>query len=123
MLDCCLHAHQTKYNLYVAVVMPDHVHMILTPLIDQERRRIAPLSDIMKGIKGTAAHVINRQLKRRGAVWQEESFDHLLRSSESLDAKIAYILANPVRKGLVTVPSEYRWVWMRSTESSYCSVM
>ena len=110
-----LMGNNTKYNLYVAVVMPDHVHLILAPLTDVERQMISPLSEIMKGIKGTAAHAINRQLDRRGSVWLEESFDHVVRSSESLDAKIEYVLKNPVHKGLVTVPSEYQWTWRRPT--------
>ena len=75
VLDCCTHGHDTIYNLYVAVVMPDHVHMILTPLEDRDRMMISSLSEIMKGIKGTAAHAINRRLGRKGPVWLEESFD------------------------------------------------
>src|SRR2546425_5722657 len=55
---------------------------------------------VAKAIKGTSAHSINRKLHSHEAVWQEESFDHVLRSSESLDAKIDYVLQNPVRKGL-----------------------
>jgi len=123
VLDCCLHDHSTKYSLYVAVVMPDHAHLILTPAADLERRMIHPLHEIMKAIKGAAAHLINRRLDCRGTVWQEESFDHVLRSSESLDAKIAYILANPVRKGLVALPNEYRWAWQRPSESPYSPVV
>ena len=69
VLDCCTHGHDTIYNLYIAVVMPDHVHMILTPMEDRDRMMISSLSEIMKGIKGTAAHAINRRLKRRGPVW------------------------------------------------------
>src|SRR5438128_11829613 len=45
--------------------------------------------------------------------WQEESFDHVLRSSESLDAKIDYVLQNPVRKGLVRIAREYPWSWRK----------
>lgn len=116
MLDCCLHDHGTKYNLYVAVVMPDHVHLILTPMVDLERRRMNPLFQIMKTIKSASAHRINQQLGFMGTVWQEESFDHVLRSSESLDAKIAYVIANPVRRGLVNSPTEYRWLWQKPAE-------
>ncbi len=46
--------------------------------------------------------------------WQEESFDHVLRSSEGLEAKSAYVLQNPVRRGLVADWREYRWVWQRA---------
>ena len=68
----------------------------------------------MKGIKGASAHAINKHLGRKGAIWQIESFDHVLRSSESLDAKILYILENPVRQGLVHDWTGYRWLWKTS---------
>lgn len=45
-------------------------------------------------------------------MWQEESFDRVLRVSEKLDEKIAYVLDNPVRKGLVHSTEEYRWLWV-----------
>jgi len=98
--------------------MPDHVHMILTPLEDRERVTIAALSEIMKAIKGASGHAINRRLNRRGAVGLEESFDHVVRSSESLDAKIDYIVANPLRRGLVNVPIEYPWLWVRAAKTA-----
>ena len=48
MLDSCVYGHGKKYNLYVAVVMPDHVHLILTPLTDLDRKLIVPLHEITK---------------------------------------------------------------------------
>jgi putative transposase len=68
------------------------------------------LAGITRAIKGTSAHLINRQLGSLGRVWQEESFDRVLRVSEKLDEKIAYVLDNPVRKGLVHSAEEYRWL-------------
>ena len=99
--------------------MPDHAHLILTPLTAEIGRRMFPLSEIMKAIKGTSSHAINRRLRTHEVIWQEESFDHVLRSSESLDAKIEYILQNPVRAGLVNVASEYPWSWRKPIESQY----
>jgi REP element-mobilizing transposase RayT len=96
--------------------MPDHVHLILTPLTDYERMRIAPLRQITHSIESFSAHEINRRLGRSGPVWQDESFDHLLRSSEGLDAKIDYILQNPVRCGFVSIPAEYPWAWRKAVE-------
>ena len=63
---------------------------------------------VAKAIKGTSTHAIDRKLHSHEAVWQEESFDHVLRSSESLDAKIDYVLQNPVRKGLVRMQANLR---------------
>jgi len=86
--------------------------MIFTPRIDQRRSEVVSLASITQAIKGASAHLMNRRLNRTGAVWQEESFDHVLRSSESLDAKVEYILNNPCRKGLVQRPEDYPWLWV-----------
>lgn len=72
----------------------------------------------MRTIKSASAHLINRQLRRQGPVWQEESFDHVLRSSEGLDAKVDYVLQNPVRNGLVKDSQEYKWVWRRRDQAA-----
>ena len=98
--------------------MPDHAHMILTPRVDPVHNEIYPLHKIMRSIKSFSARKIRSRLKVQ-TTWQEESFDHVLRSSESLDAKIAYIVANPVRHGLVRVPQEYPWLWRKPIENPY----
>ena len=113
VLSSCCRDHRSRYELHVAVVMPDHVHIILTPLIDEEGREIFSLIKIMQAIKGASARAINQSMGNRGVVWQEESFDHVLRSSENLDVKVDYVLQNPVRKGLVADWREYRWAWQR----------
>jgi REP element-mobilizing transposase RayT len=112
-LSSCCRDHRKQYELYVAAVMPDHVHMILTPLIDESRGQIFSLIEMMRGIKGASARRINQRMGRHGSVWQEESFDHVLRCSEGLDAKVEYVLQNPVRKGLVADWREYPWNWQR----------
>jgi REP element-mobilizing transposase RayT len=115
-LASCLHDRRRRYELYGVVVMPDHVHMILTPLIDTERREVFSLTRITQAIKSASARAINQKLIRTGAVWQEESFDHVLRSSEGLDAKVEYVVQNPTRKGLVTAWHEYQWAWQRQDQ-------
>jgi len=89
--------------------MPDHTHLVLTPLYDGSG--FYSIAEIMQGIKSVSAHRINRTLKRIGQIWQHESFDHVLRREESIDAKVQYICENPVRAGLVKHPQEYRWLW------------
>jgi len=113
VLRCCLHDNDIKHFLHAAVIMPDHVHVVFTPLISSAKNEIYSLAVIMGAIKGASAQLINRELGRLGRVWQTESFDRVLRSSESLDAKIAYILENPVRAGLVSTCTEYQWIWVR----------
>jgi REP element-mobilizing transposase RayT len=89
--------------------MPDHVHLILTPLADSDGSFSIP--EIMHAIKSESAHRINKALERKGKVWQDESFDHVLRGDESLLSKTAYIFENPVRAGLVRRSADYRWLW------------
>ena len=91
--------------------MPDHVHLIFTPLTNRLALEVYSLAEIMDAIKGASAHKINHRLARRGKVWQTESFDRVLRSSEGLDAKIAYVLENPIRGGLVSTWEDYPWTW------------
>src|SRR5438132_10860994 len=76
-------ARATRVHLYAAVVMPDHVHMLFLPLRDEEGWQF-PLVDILQCLKSVTAHRINRLLHTSGPVWEEESFDHVLRSDESL---------------------------------------
>ena len=112
VLKHCIYEHQKRIGLHAAVIMPDHIHMLFTPLRD-EMGWPHPTQKILKMIKGTSARDINRLLGHRGPIWQDESFDHVLRSQESLAEKIEYIRMNPVRAGLVQKPEEYRWLWVR----------
>ncbi len=91
--------------------MPEHVHLLLTPFEDEEGWSYG-LPAILKAIKGTSARSINKLLGSDGSVWQEESFDHVLRSQESLEEKLEYIRQNPVRRGLANKPEDYRWLWV-----------
>ena len=111
VLQHCLHDHAKKYQLHSVVVMPDHVHLLITPLRDGSGWPYA-LPAILKLIKGASARSINKLLGTFGPVWQEESFDHVLRSEESFTQKLEYIRQNPVRSGLVQIPEEYRWLWV-----------
>jgi REP element-mobilizing transposase RayT len=92
--------------------MPEHVHLIITPWLDDGRSRVWALEEILRRIKSASAHLVNRQLGRKGRVWQEESFDHVLRASEKLDAAVEYVALNPVRRGLVQSPARYPWLWV-----------
>lgn len=110
MFECCLKENGCKFRLHVAVVMPDHVHLIYSPLRRDDGWSYS-LPEVMKAVKGPAAWRINHMLNRRGPVWQEEFFDHVIRSNESLVDKVDYISENPVRAGLVKSEGEYRWLW------------
>ena len=125
VLEHCLREHSTnvarapspancpkpRINLLAAVVMPDHVHLLLSPLRDGAGWPF-PLVDILQCLKSATAHRINKLLHHSGPVWEEESFDHVLRSAESLKEKCEYIRQNPVKAGLVRRPEDYLWLWV-----------
>lgn len=115
VLQHCLHDHGIKLHVHGAVVLPDHIHMVFTPLKDSEGKNFG-LAEILGAIKGASAHGINRVLKRRGKVWQTESFDHILRSEEKIREKVEYICQNPIRKGLIQTTDEYPWLWREWVE-------
>jgi REP-associated tyrosine transposase len=117
VLRHCLHDNGTKLAMHGLVVMPDHVHLVFTPLIDETGAEFG-LAEILHGIKGASAHSINRLLGSSGSVSQDESFDRLLRSDESVREKVEYICRNPVRDGLVDSEDEYPWLWREWLEGS-----
>ncbi len=89
------------YALSALVVMPDHVHLLARP------REGVDLSRMMKGIKGVAARLVNQHRGTRGVVWQDESYDRIMRDVEEAINKARYIYENPVRAGLVEVAGLY----------------
>ena len=89
------------YHLAAAMVMPDHVHLLLRP---------APgvsLECISKGIKGPAARTINKRRGTKGRLWQDERWDRIVRDQEEFEEKLRYMFGNPVKAGLVDDPSQY----------------
>jgi REP element-mobilizing transposase RayT len=90
------------YDLHSFVLMPNHVHLLVTPKIE--------LPKITKSLKGITAKRANAMLALTGnTFWQEESYDHLVRNDREFEKIRRYIEENPVRAGLVTEAREYRW--------------
>jgi putative transposase len=113
ILQHCLHDRGKRYELHAAVVMPDHVHLLPTPLRDEKGWPYS-LPAILKLLKGVSARTVNKLSGSSGPVWQEESFDHVLRSQESFEKKLEYLRQNPVRRALVNKP-DYKWLWVEPT--------
>ena len=117
VLEHCLFDHGTKFVARGVVVMSDHARMVSTSLQDEDGNTFG-LAQILSGIKGASAHRVNQALKRRGHVWQDESFDHVLRSNENVRNKVEYICHNPVRQGLVGSVDDYPWLWREWIEGA-----
>ena len=85
-----------RYDLLAHVVMPNHVHALLTPKGDH------CLDQILHSWKSFTANAINQFLNRTGTVWQHEGYDHIVRSPEALWAIADYIVKNPQNAGVQT---------------------
>ena len=97
-----MHAEQLKhYELHGWVVMPNHVHLLVTPFVE--------LRDLTRRLKGATARLVNLTLGRSGTLWQDECFDRLVRDEREFSRVLFYIENNPVKAGLVRSVEEYRW--------------
>lgn len=100
--DCLLHFNRQRYYLFAFVVMNDHVHVIVKPLEEHK------LSKILHTWKSYTAHQVNRVEKRQGPLWQDESYNHILRDENELQQKAYYVVTNPVRRWPES--RDYQWV-------------
>lgn len=89
------------YLLHDFVVMPDHLHLILTPTSQTSLEKAVQI------IKGGSSHRIGKEFETRLPVWQKGFHEHWIRSEEDYFARKHYLELNPVRAGLAVAPNEY----------------
>jgi alanyl-tRNA synthetase/REP element-mobilizing transposase RayT len=116
VLKSLLFGHdQRRYQMYAACVMPDHVHLLFEPQVkeqDKEGKPVFwPLAELMHSIKSFTAHEINKLEKTTGQVWENESFDRMIRGDADLEEKFHYICRNPWDSGVVPNTENYPWLW------------
>ena len=92
------HFHGQRYRLLAWCVMPNHVHVLFSPLREQR------LETILHSWKSYSANQANTLLQRTGRFWQREYFDHLVRDESSVRKFTRYIQDNPRRAGLPNWP-------------------
>lgn len=97
------HFDGQRYRIRAWCVMPNHVHVVFSPLAGNG------LSEIVHSWKSFSGLQANRLLGRSGAFWQREYFDHLVRNEASLLRMIRYVKENPAKAGLK------RWPWVGET--------
>jgi REP element-mobilizing transposase RayT len=122
VLESLLRWKDRRYELYAACVMPDHVHLLIEPMIELEGKDGNPaffsLSKILHSIKSFTGNRINKIDNAREAVWETESFDRLIRSESDLQEKFQYITRNPWDTGVVKRGEDYRWIWYFGMENT-----
>jgi len=98
-----------RYRLSAWVVMPNHVHLLLTPGENQD------LSAILQSLKSYTANEANKLVGRAGQFWQTESFDRWIRDADHFAKVVTYIENNPVKARLCKRSEDWRFssAWWR----------
>ncbi len=123
MLDALqLGRTQGKFDLWAYVIMPEHVHLVLLPHRDVKSSQI--FTTVKQSVSKRALHWLRKNspeflthledVQPNGArahrFWQRGGgYDRNLRTVADVYEKIEYVHANPVRRGLVTVPEDWPW--------------
>ena len=98
-----LYRHAGKFRLHAFVIMPEHVHVLLTPAADVTLERAVQL------IKGSYSHAFGMEYGKHREVWQRGFSDHRIRDAEDFERHRQYIRQNPVVRGLIERVEEYRY--------------
>jgi REP element-mobilizing transposase RayT len=98
-----LHFDGERYRLHAWVIMPNHVHVVATPLGDWT------LARIMHSWKSFAAKEANRILGQSGAFWAREYHDRLIRDDVHFANTVSYVANNPVKAGLCKRAEDWRF--------------
>ena len=131
------HFDGQRYVLDGCVIMPNHVHVLVTPQCDTGFPACDPsdpqpgkagalsqagkpvshsLSAILQSWKGYSAREINRLLGQRGQLWMDENFDHAVRSSEQFAHFQRYLRENPVKARL---RADEFYLWQRESDTAF----
>ena len=92
--DCLIRFQGDRLRLHAAVIMPNHVHILIEPLGPNK------LPALLKGIKGASAREANQIIGGGGKFWLDESYDHIVRSELQYNRFLRYVADNPVKAGL-----------------------
>jgi REP-associated tyrosine transposase len=122
LLLAVLEQTRQRYEFVILgyVIMPEHIHLLIsepqhgTPSTVMQALKLGFARRVL-GLGGRPNHAIGRK-ERLGPhhVWQPRFYDFNVWSPEKRIEKLRYLHRNPVRRGLVTTPEQWRW-------SSFCS--
>lgn len=104
VIDKLLHYRNTgAYELHEFVLMPNHLHLLLTPNND------TTLEKALQVIKGGSSHEIHKQRGDKTEIWQSGFHESIVRDLADYLSRVHYIHQNPVSAGLVHSPEEWNW--------------
>ena len=102
VVDTLAYFDTIRYTIMAYVVMDDHVHVIVDPMPGLALEKLAA------SWKSYSAYRLQREFKRTGRVWQDESFDRIIRHEPEFEQKLSYVLGNPQKRW--PEADNYEWV-------------
>ncbi len=102
LIDVLLHYRSgQKYLLHEFVIMPNHVHVLLSPM--------ETLARAVQFIKGGFSYRAKKELGISMEIWERGYVEHRVRNAMDYEHHVEYICQNPVRAGLAETPEKYHW--------------
>ncbi len=108
MLDVLKHYDGTGYALHAFVIMPDHLHLLITPSESVEKS--------VQLFKGGFSFRAKRELEWKGEIWQSGFTDHRIRDEEDWKRHLDYIQTNPIEARLTEDSIPYEFIGLPSIE-------
>jgi REP element-mobilizing transposase RayT len=110
--DAILFFDTDKCLLSAWVVMPNHAHLVTTPLPGKK------FAKIMQSLKSFTASEANKLLDRTGTFWMPDYYDRFIRNKSHFAAAIHYVENNPVKAGLCRRPEDWPFssAWFRARD-------
>jgi putative transposase len=101
LIDTLYHYRGSAYLLHEFVVMPDHIHVLLTPKTSLEKA--------VQFIKGGFSYRAKKELGSNLEIWQKGYSDHRIRDASDYRVHQIYVQENPVRKHLCERAEEHSY--------------
>ena len=103
LAEALRHYHTTQCEVACLAVMPNHAHAVMKPIEGFQ------LEETLKLIKGFTAREINKRRDGSGSIWEQESYDRIIRDTRHLENVVRYIGRNHLRAGLPSHEFD-RWI-------------
>jgi REP element-mobilizing transposase RayT len=111
VMDTLIFHNGVRYILYAYCIMPNHVHVIIQQNAEEDGNPY-PLPKITQSWKRHSSTQIKRVLNRSEPVWQDESYDHVIRNEQELSYYLEYTIMNPVHAGLAVKWEDWGFTWI-----------
>ena len=122
IMERLLHYDGRYYELLVACIMPNHIHILFDFSIqvpedwdgDSDLPKYRNVNFVVGQIKGSSATLVNKKFDRQGRLWRPGYYDRYIRNEQHLENEKNYILRNPSKANLARRWREYPFTYLKT---------